>query len=229
MNHRRRDRAARRDGAPARGRHHHGRAGAPGLLSPRWRRSPRPRPRSSPAWCQAAAPCCRATTRIFPCCASAPPPIGAQIVTFGYHEEADFRAPAGRSRPQGLLRHRRPRLAALPLPRRRARRALREELAGRAGRARRARRRRHALPAGAGARRRPRRPRRAHAARCAGRADPADRRELQRQSGLGAGGAGRHGHRPRARPSRAASPCWATCWSWARRRRSLHRGAQGSG
>ena len=54
--------------------------------------------------------------------------------TFGYHDEADFRAAAGRSRPQGLLGHRRARLAALPLPRGRARRALREEFAGRAGR-----------------------------------------------------------------------------------------------
>ena len=91
MNHRRRDRAALRDGAAARGPHHHGRAGAPGLLPlgrgdrrsqggdfhrPRARRRRRASPRQ-PA---------------FPLVARARSSVGAKIVTFGYHNEADFRA-----------------------------------------------------------------------------------------------------------------------------------------
>ena len=89
---RRRDHAAGGDGAPARGCHHDGGARAPRSSSPRSRPSPRPRPRSSRAWCQAAPPCFPATTRTSPLLRERASAVGAHIVTFGYHEEADFRA-----------------------------------------------------------------------------------------------------------------------------------------
>ena len=65
--------------------------------------------------------------------------VGAQIVTFGYHEEADFRALQVDLGPKGSSVIAGHRLTALSLPRRGAGRALREELAGRAGHARRRR------------------------------------------------------------------------------------------
>ena len=141
--------------------------------------------------------------------------IGAKIVSFGYARRIRHPLHPGQPRGQGLIGDRRSGLAALSLSRRRARRALRQELARRPGGAADAGRRRHAPPACACTRDRADRPRRAHGARCAGRAHSAHRRELQRQSGLDAGRAGRHGHHAARRIFRAASPCWATCWSWA--------------
>ena len=122
--------------------------------------------------------------------------VGAKIVTFGYHDEADFRAlqvdlgPKGSSVIAGHGTQRFPYRVGAP-----GEHYVKNSLGVLATLAR-ARRRCHALPAGAGARLRARRPGRAHAARCARWPDPADRRELQRQSGLGAGGAGSHGHHP---------------------------------
>ena len=93
--------------------------------------------------------------------------VGAQIVTFGYHEEADFRAlqvdlgPKGSSVIAGHGSQRFPYRVGAP-----GEHYVKNSLAVLAA-LQRARRRRHALPAGAGARRRARRPRRAHAARCA--------------------------------------------------------------
>jgi len=62
--------------------------------------SPQPRPRFFSGLVPGRQPpCFRATTRISPCCADRASAVGAQVVTFGYHEEADFRAPPGGSRP----------------------------------------------------------------------------------------------------------------------------------
>ena len=78
--------------------------------------------------------------------------VGAQIVTFGYHEEADFRAlqvdlgPKGSSVIAGHGSQRFPYRVGAPGEH------YVQELAGRAGHARRRRRRCHALPARAGAR-----------------------------------------------------------------------------
>ena len=87
------------------------------------------------------------------------------------------------------------------------------EFAGGAGRG--LARRRRPGAGGTGARRAcaADRPRRAQRARASRRPRAADRRELQRQSGLHAGGdrAARAGRRRRRRA--AASPCSATCWS----------------
>ena len=65
---------------------------------------------------------------------------------------------------------------------------------------------------------------RADLARASGRPVHADRRELQRQPGLDARGAGaaRPGEARRARA--AGSPCSATCWSSATHAEALHRG-----
>ncbi len=58
----------------------------------------------------------------------------------------------------------------------------------------------------------------------AGRRAAADRRELQRQSGLGARGAGAAGATPSRARAAGASRCWATCWSWASTGPELHAG-----
>ena len=115
--------------------------------------------------------------------------------------------------------------AALSLSRRRTRRALRARIRSPCWRrserwaptpcAALPRSHASAAPAGRGARTR---------ARCTRRPHPAHRRELQRQSGLDAGGAGGHGHRRRASDFRAALRCWATCWSSGDASADLHRG-----
>ena len=103
--------------------------------------------------------------------------------------------PAGRCRPQGLLGHRRPRLAAVSLSRRRARASTTSRTRWPCWR--------RCSALGADAMRclpalarvsAPVGPGRRTLLDVARRPDSADRRELQRQSGLGAGGAGRHGH-----------------------------------
>jgi UDP-N-acetylmuramoyl-tripeptide--D-alanyl-D-alanine ligase len=119
--------------------------------------------------------------------------VGAKVVSFGYADTSDVRAiqanleAGGSSVIAGVGSRRFPYRVGAPGG------AVREELARRACRADRARRRSHARPAGfatggggAGTRC-------AHRACGRRRPHPADRRELQRQSGLGAGSTGRHG------------------------------------
>ena len=120
--------------------------------------------------------------------------IGARLLTFGYHDEADFRCvqvdlgPKGSSVIAGQGSQRFPYKVGAP-----GEHFVRNSLAVLADAAG-ARRRHHARVAGAGIRFGGHRTRRAHPARRAGCRHSADRRELQRQSRLHARGAGGHGH-----------------------------------
>ena len=212
------------NGAPARGGHHDRRAGASGAVQLR-RGDRRSQGRDlRRAWCPAAPPCCRATTRTFAllreramsrrrpdrspsATTRRPTSRGMQVdlgakgssVIAGHGSSASPTAsarPASTSCSNSLAV-----LAALRALGADTMRACRRWRASR-------------------------RPPAAARARLLGAPDghdPADRRELQRQSRLHAGGAGGHGdHAARGVPA-PRSPCWATCWSWAKRRGQLHR------